>query len=234
MKKLLILILILQGYSTLSTAQDFTEDLMKVLQIYENSEQLSFKTKVKVFERKDPKAISYETNSSFRRSGKNVLLEFEGIKRIVNHKELLVINKNDKIVNYFPFSQSAEAEAKSAELADMNLSEEFKNLQDNLEDISFKELADGKKHYSLKPKQGEFDQIEIFIDPNAFLDKIIYHYNLVAFPEYSRVVIDYQSFDNTNKISEEYFSSAPYLEYKAEEFRLTKAFSNYELSVYEN
>lgn len=231
MKAIMIIGFLCLGIWQGGGAQDLRQDMIQVLETYLDSEALGFEIEIAAFKKGDKVKPFYRDKAKYAHAGDQLFLDFNGLIRMVNSNEVLVIDKPRKLINVFPKNRN-DIEKERKELSNMlNGTVELANVAD---EVKFVELGNGIKRYTLFPESEDFKQIDIEIQASPFfLSKIIYTYNSNLYPETSTSVVKYNKVVLGEEVKIEDVSNE-YLNKAKKEYQLKSAYENYELVLHEN
>lgn len=187
---------------------------------YEQSDKLHIVMMVKVFEEKASDTPYYQEKVDIKKDKLSYHYRFGATEMLMNHKYLIMVDRNATEIVYSKRDQKAEVSMKS--LVQFGLD----SILGLYEIPAYLGTQHGVSHYRIIQKAGPVDQIDLFINTQTnLLKKMEYQYREGHF-----VSILFEAFNKQPKFSEATFDERQYVRGENGRFKGAGDFNQYTIS----
>lgn len=224
MRYLLAIVLATLGLASQGLhAQNLKQDLQNIMQELFTKPHVNIDAELKVYGA-DPSHLAYAMKIDLNKSGSDYVLKLGPTEVIYNERYVITIEDESKTIYVTPRSNQ-------------EIPEDTDELLLGLDSIVAKEpeytyhQEGGFHKYIMANHFAEYRSVEVWLDKEkTSLKKIIFLYNEEIVSEYSKVEVEYNSF-NTKAVKKSIFSEKRVIQKQGDKYVLAAPYQSYNLEL---
>jgi len=204
-----------------SFAQSYQEAVAKLNQHLENSTKLHVVVEVNAYLNPSVSQPFFTQHAEIKKSDGKIFYKMGKTEGVVNDQYVVwVDHENKRIVG-----QNKPDNQQEDIFQDLKMNPD--SIMKNYESIELVETKNGIHHYRIKNSKELIKQVDVFMDGNSFLKKMIYTYNKELSGEESIVHLDFRKMTTTPNFGSSTFRESQYMVKAAQGFMAADRFKNY-------